>query len=712
MFNIKNAIIPTPLKIDDRGGLVEIAKLSQSNFTLNCKGNGEVFNEAVNYLKEAFEKKASVCEFYGKYEVLLEIDKNLSIKEEGYIIDISEKKAQLTASDEAGAYYAAVSFAKLIHLDDTSVLLPLCKIEDEPRYRTRGHFMECRYGSDFMTYEDWEKGIDYLSEMKINKVVCGIYGCWGRQYDGDFAEYLYIPFEKYPQLKTPRNIKYYSAKERCMIYKKDVLPTMFEDDYFGKLIAYGKKKNIEVIPLFNSLGHNTLIPRLFPEISAIDKNGEYSSVGFCTNNEKTYEIMFNIYDEIIDRYLTPNGIDSFEIGLDEVWNMLGVNPDDLQEVRSPFCQCEKCRGRDYGDLMIEYIIKIAKHLKEKGIKNVYVYHDMLFKYDKLSEETVELFKKEGVYDTIVIEWWSYRSDPELLFTRRKDEVNGLFRSVAKPITGYFHWSLPTQMNDNIYLLNEIAEKHGFEGLMAYSSFEYCYDFNYNVLAECAWRGGNAADKDELLERYAYANFPQNTALALSALKCAQEFTFGRYSGTNHASTVFEYYVSSYLSRDTEYPVNYPSNVFRKLLSDEKKYISYLRTTSIKSASVYKYFTENESSKKGDIWRLISLQYLAVCDEMLTVYTCAKQYNEGILDESALVSELDRLILQRDKAISLCEDVRIKANQYTNLRNMTIARQLLCDLRNHIKHEIAAGRKPEVDIFNFGKYLSEMSWFLR
>ena len=49
--------------------------------------------------------------------------------------------------------------------------------------------MECRYGSDFMTYEDWKNGIDYLSEMKINKIVCGLYGCWGRQYDGDFAEY-------------------------------------------------------------------------------------------------------------------------------------------------------------------------------------------------------------------------------------------------------------------------------------------------------------------------------------------------------------------------------------------------------------------------------------------------------------------------------------------------------------------------------------------
>ena len=78
--------------------------------------------------------------------------------------------------------------------------------------------------------------------------------------------------------------------------------------------------------------------------------------------------MFNIYDEIIDRYLKPNGVTSFHIGLDEVWNMIGHYEDDLQKDKSPFCQCDKCREKDYGDLIVEYVIKIAKHLKEKGIK--------------------------------------------------------------------------------------------------------------------------------------------------------------------------------------------------------------------------------------------------------------------------------------------------------------------------------------------------------
>lgn len=710
-MNFKKILIPSPVEITDRNKSTKIGEYSYGDFVLTTNGCGELFAEAANYLKSRLFRETASKGCEGKYEICLEItgsEAELASKSEAYIIDITENSAHLIASDEAGAYYAAVTFAKLIHRKGNSILLPCCRILDYPRYKTRGHFMECRYGSDFMTQKDWENAIDYLSEMKINKVVCGLYGCWGRQYDGEFAEYLYIPFKKYPDLKTPRHIKYYSAKKRSMIYKKDILPTMFADDYYGELTKYGKKRNIELIPLFNSLGHNTLLPRVFPEISAIDENGNFSSLGFCTNNDKTYEILFGIYDEIIDKYLAPNGIDSFEIGLDEVWKLIGLNPANLQEERSPFCQCDKCRGKEYAGLMVDYIIKITKHLKEKGINNVYVYHDMLFKGGFLTEETAQRFKDEGIYDNIVIDWWSYNIDPAKNFSGRPDDVNGLFRSVGKPITGYFHWNMPTQGNNNIYIINQISHKHNFEGMIAYSSFEYCYDFNYQVFAECAWRGTDAADVHELLERYAYTNFGDVYSGALRALETVQEFTPGRYSTINHAASLFEYYVSSYLYREKEYPVNYPANAFVKIREDEDKLLNYLKTTMINSQYVYDFFDANTSSEKGDIWKLIALQYSTLCDEFYTVYTCARAYNCHTLTTEAFAHQLERLIKKRDKTIALCEDVRIEANQYTCIRDMTVIRQAIYDLLCFIREN----PDKEVDIFNYDKYLSKESYFLR
>lgn len=597
MFDLNSAIIPTPQYTEDRKASIVIGKLSKANFYFDFSCGGEVMESAKGLLTDKMTEFALVPNGK-KYKISLKVDDKASAfgenaKSEAYFIDINENEAVITGYDEGGAYYGAVSFASLVHMRGDLICLPECFILDYPKFSQRGHFMENRYGSDFMTLDDWKKGIDYLSEMKINTLIIGLYGCWSRQYDGDFAEYQYIPFRKYPELKTPRQIKYYSAKDKKWIYKPDVLPNMYETDYFGEMIAYGKKKNIKVIPLFNSLGHNTLIPRVFPEISAQDEDGNCSGFGFCTSNEKTYEVMFNIYDEIIDRYLTPNSIDSFEIGLDEIGPSLGVDSADYQKSTSPVCKCPKCRDREFAELLIQYIIRIAKYMKSKGINNIYVYHDMLLRYDLITEETAELFKKEGIYDNIVIDWWEYSDDKEHpnWFSGKADKVSSIFRSVGKAITGYYHWCVPSHSSDNLIPITELAEEKKFEALIAYSSFEYCYDFNYNLFAECGWNP-SSAHYVKTLEKYVGQKFPECYSGVLSAIQTAHEFM--KTDGNNLALYTFGYYFSSYLKKNMEYPQNFPSNKFKVISEDEEKYLKYLMETYHKSKSVYDFFKNNTS----------------------------------------------------------------------------------------------------------------------
>lgn len=714
MFNLSSAIIPTPQYIEDRNSPVYIGKFSQSEFYFDFNGDGSVYNSAANLLSSKMSEFFLLSDNTKNYKITLCVDSTNRLfagkgKSEAYIIDINVDSACIIGYDEAGAYYGAVSFSSLIHTDGDCVVLPQCHIFDYPVYSKRGHFMENRYGSDFMTLDDWKKGIDYLSAMKINTLVIGLYGCWDRQYDGKIAEYQYIPFKKYPELKTPRHIKYYNAKDKKWIYKTDVLPNMYETDYFGEMVTYGKKKNIDVIPLFNSLGHNTLIPRKFPEISAVDENGNYSGVGFCTNNDKTYEIMFGIYDEIIDRYLTPNGIDSFEIGLDEVRDVRGTDPSDYQLTKSPICKCPKCRDSAYSDLMIEYIIKITKHMKSKGINNVYVYHDMLFKAGAINEDTVSLLKKEGVYDNIIIDWWDYGRDKAKIFGGKSDQLPTCMRSVGKPITGYFHWCNTMDSVDNMLLHRDIAAKKNFEGLIAYSSFDYGYDFNYRFLAECVWNP-EAANVDYTLEKYVHLTFPECFNGALRAIRTAREFM--KFNAENLCTFFFGYYMSSYLVKDVEYPQNFPARQFIAISEDEEQYLTYLRQTYHKAKYVYDFFIDNSSSWQGKTWAFSAATYMLMCDEFLTVYTCAEEYNKGNIDECEFMSELLRLTKLSDEVISLCQEVRFEANQYIIIRNMSVLRQCVIDLYTYMKSEVQSGRVPEVDILKFEKYLSDFSWFLR
>lgn len=710
MFNLKNAIIPTPRHIEDKNKEVFLGTLSSPCFSFEASGEGVVIDCAKKYLAEKFTEKLSAVEFNGDYTVTLSInpaDQRFDGigANEAYIIDIDVNTASLIGYDEGGAYYAAVSFAKLIHQKDDGVFIPVCTIIDYPRFKTRGHFMESRYGSDFMTLDDWKNGLDYFSEMKINTVVASVYGCWTRQYDGDFAEYLYIPVSKYPELSTPRNIKYYSVKQRKWIYKKDILPTMFKEDYFGEMISYGKCRNISVIPLFNSWGHNTLIPRVFPEISAKNKDGSARSIGFCTNNEKTYDVMFDIYDEIIDRYLLPNGIDSFEIGMDEIRDVMGVDRDNLYENSSPFCECPVCSKMSTNDIMLNFIIRLVKHLKDKGMKNVYIYHDMLFSHGLITEETAELFKKEGIYDVTVIDWWSYSVDKESLFEGKTDLIKNHFRGVAKPISGYYHWLLNSQANENIYGIAELAIKKDFEGIIAYGAFDYCFDYNFSVLAQCAWNPDDAGQKEDLI-RYCTDRFDENAVGAYNAIELSNGFM--KDGAENYCKEKFDYYISSYLAEDVPYPQHYPSNRFELIAEDEGAYLTYLRKTLADSDAVYRYFDENVRNDTGRIWRLSAYSYKVLCDEFLSIYTSAKAYADGSLQKESFVSEIHRLVNQREHLMLMCENTKLPANQYIPLRNMTIIWQFMLDLLkflNSCDNEVP-------DIYDFWKHLSDISKFLR
>ena len=82
-----------------------------------------------------------------------------------------------------------------------------------------------------------------------------------------------------------------------------------------------------------------------------------------------------------------------------------------------------------------------------------LYHE----FDIINERLKERFISEGIYDEVVIDWWSYE-DPVHLFNDRADGVNNIFHSVIKPDTGYYHWAIPTENNENIRACALLAKK--------------------------------------------------------------------------------------------------------------------------------------------------------------------------------------------------------------------------------------------------------------
>jgi len=436
---------------------------------------------------------------------------------------------------------------------------------------------------------------------------------------------------------------------------------MFTEDYFGDLVAYGKKHNIKVKPLFNSLGHNTLIPRLFPEISAKNENGELMGKGFCTNNPQTYEVMFDLYDEIIDRYLIPNGVDGFQVGLDEV-------------PEANFCKCEKCREKSKADLMIDYVIELCKHLKAKGMKSVYIYHDMFFRFGVLNKDMYQRFVDADVADVSVIDWWSYSRD-EALFDGGK-ELDTSFRGIIKPFNGYYHWQTPMEYNDSIYGCAKRAKKYGFEGIESYSSFEYCYDRTFKYQADLSWNINELENREFFYDRYAYDFCPEDYEKAKAALNSTR-IIMEALLAPNYMNQLDYYWFSYKGLRDKEYPTNFPGANLAKVNENYELYGNYCKNTMAEAKKAIEFFKNNRKSDAfmNDTWLTIAMHYYNNCNFFLTVVDL---YRAGA-SKCEIYTAFKELLEKQEEFMLVSEKSRIEANMYIYQRNHTIIRQFILDV---------------------------------
>jgi N-acetyl-beta-hexosaminidase len=315
------------------------------------------------------QRELSGIEGEGTYPIRLQLDPDhtswagQTTQPEAYFLELNAQEGTLIGASDAGLFAGCQTLRQLLGKAGEEV--PALRIVDWPDFRYRGLYIESKWGPDLMTLDDWKGLVDYMAALKFNSLGVGVYGCWVTQYNNQTTEFLMLPFPDHPQLATPKTLRYYSpaAQEwQTLTY----LPRMVTEDFFGDLVAYAKEQNISVRPHFNSPGHNTLIPRVYPEISAKDASGTPLGYGYCLSNPRTYELLFSLFDSVIERYLRPHDVDWFHIGLDEVTGYMGIDPAKPTEVLEPWCQCAACRERPHALQLQEYALKVCAHLKGAG----------------------------------------------------------------------------------------------------------------------------------------------------------------------------------------------------------------------------------------------------------------------------------------------------------------------------------------------------------
>jgi len=329
-------------------------KVPASHYSAYCTDCADALN-AGKLLAEKFLEKTGISLKNGETgEFCFVYDS--SVATDGYELAITTAQTTLRASNLRGFVYGVEVFIKMIadgHIQTAT-------ISDAPAMAFRGVHLFIP-SEDNMDYA--KRLIKYvISPMGYNTVIMQVSG--GLQYHSHpkisaaFAEAIQLS----KQGKCPNF-------PHCGIADGKPITRELLKEYLDYIHSFG----IDVIPEVQSLAHVQYITHAYPEIAeiaaketsdAVDTREEdtlpssYYKHDYCPSNPRSYEILFDILDEIIEIFQPKEFV---HMGHDEV-KEIGV--------------CPLCKGKSPAELFAGDVIKIHDHLAEKGLKMM-MWGDML-----------------------------------------------------------------------------------------------------------------------------------------------------------------------------------------------------------------------------------------------------------------------------------------------------------------------------------------------
>ncbi len=283
--------------------------------------------------------------------------RDLAIPTDGYRLTVDADRVAIAAADLRGFVLAAETFLKLIRGGEVAD----CQIEDAPFLPFRGVHLYIP-APDQLDFT--RRLIKYLlSPMGYNVIIFEVAGA--------------MRFKRHPEINAAvleANRMSVAGKWPPFAHGEVAGRQITEQEDLRELCAYARSFGIDVVPEVQSLGHVQFMTHAHPEIAERSANAvphavtddrladippdEFYPHCYCPSNPRSYEILFDLYDEIIDTFEPRRFV---HIGHDEVYR-IGV--------------CPTCSQRDPAELFEEDVRRIYDYLKAKGLTPM-MWADML-----------------------------------------------------------------------------------------------------------------------------------------------------------------------------------------------------------------------------------------------------------------------------------------------------------------------------------------------
>lgn len=265
-----------------------------------------VFESFKKELQEATGIKVSSTQKEAKARIILDL--NPQLPAEAYKLNVSKKQVRIEASRPAGFYYALQTLKQLMPhnvmagvatSDHSQWSLPSVKIEDAPRFEWRGFMLD--EGRHFFGKDEIKRVIDMMAIYKMNRFH------WHLTEDQGWR----IEIKKYPKLTETgawRNSK--------VLAYGDVKPDgeryggFYTQKDIKEIVAYAKKKFIEIIPEIDIPGHSQAAVAAYPEFLACDPENKHEvwlQQGISTDvinvaNPKAMQFAKDVIDELTELF--------------------------------------------------------------------------------------------------------------------------------------------------------------------------------------------------------------------------------------------------------------------------------------------------------------------------------------------------------------------------------------------------------------------------
>lgn len=254
-------------------------------------------------------------------DVCLELDKNLP--EDAYEMQVSSGQIRVKASDSKGLFYGLQNLRLLLPpaiesstaQDTVEWTVPEMTVKDAPRFGYRGFMLDVsRY---FLPKEELLRMIDCMALLKLNRLHLHLTDDNGWR----------LEIKKYPKLtevgawKVDRQQLPFPERRNPKRGEPATVGGYYTQADMKEIIAYAADRQIEIIPEIDIPAHSNAALASYPEYACpVVKDfigvipglgGKNAEIIFCGGNEKTYEFLQDVLDEVIalfpSRYIHLGG---------------------------------------------------------------------------------------------------------------------------------------------------------------------------------------------------------------------------------------------------------------------------------------------------------------------------------------------------------------------------------------------------------------------